>query len=134
MRKHLKVPNNSDDYQKLKKVWYKKLKKDGFVDIERDENTIEKYSSVFNRELSYVEASGRLTYYTMATSFLHDYDFPSELDRIIWEYHSNGISYRNIARLLKKARVSKLGYNGIHLRIKKMCEIMFESYLKSDTE
>ena len=40
------------EYDKLKEIWYGKLKKSGFEDIERDENTLKEYSSwIFNENI-----------------------------------------------------------------------------------
>jgi len=50
----------------------------------------------------------KLEYYDLATRFLNEYPFESERDRAIWAYHAEGISYRNIAKILRKAKVAKL--------------------------
>ncbi len=42
----------------------------------------------------------------MAGQFLNNYNFRSKLEKVIWEYHCNGISYRNIAKLLRKVKTS----------------------------
>ncbi len=43
----------------------------------------------------------------MAESFLNDYKFESRVERIIWEYHANGISIRDIVKLLQKVRIKR---------------------------
>jgi hypothetical protein len=42
----------------------------------------------------------RQTYYRMAEHFLNDYTFPSSEYRFIWKHHSEGLSYREIVKLM----------------------------------
>ena len=104
---------------KAKIVWYKKLKDSGFEDIERDELYLKRYSGSLNEsgkeKLSYTkrrlhwESTG--DYYSMAAKFLHDYKFTSNLEKVIWEYHAEGMSMRNIAKTLKKLKLKKFNIN-----------------------
>lgn len=114
-------------FDKLKKLWYKKLEKSGFKDIEQDEDNLKVWTIKLSTS-QYKNGPEKQTYYYMASQFLNTHEFKNHIDRIIWEYHCEGISYRNISKLLRKARVSKLTYNGIYLRIKNLSKIMFETY------
>lgn len=100
------------EFEKLKAKWYGKLKKDGFEDIELDEDTLSTYSTEFVRKRAKNQNGGfqiKADYYYMANHFLNQYPFKTPLERIIWEYHANGISARNIAQLLTKARRKRVG-------------------------
>jgi hypothetical protein len=118
------------DLNKLKKIWYKKLKKSGFEDIERDE-----YSLKYTTSNALFSKHGRIRtgthvmiqeYYYMAEHFLNSYTFASERDRVIWNYHTNGLSNDNIAKTLKKARIKKCGRWTVWRIINELKEIMFK--------
>jgi hypothetical protein len=98
------------NYEKLKEKWYAKLKKEGFEDIESDENNLKVYAStLFNKHKSAIQNGGwqaKASYYSMAERFLNEYVFDTNLDKVIWEYHTNAISVRNIVHLLKKVKVA----------------------------
>lgn len=129
------------DYKTLRDQWYKKLEKAGFEDIE-DVKTdmLKSWSSKFTRvdkdthrtraQNSLVERKAKQRYYQLATYFLNDYAFESNLDKIIWEYHTEGISVRDISRLLKKAKVLDITGAGIHKGyIKRLRSIMRKMYI-----
>lgn len=69
-------------------------------------------------------------YYIMAEHFLNEYKFKSNFERIIWEYHTNGMSARNILKTLKKAKVTDLKHHDsiadVTVRLRK---IMFAQYM-----
>lgn len=96
---------STDDYKKLKKLWYQKLKTSGFEDAESSEHHLKVWSSQFARKKSVLSWEAKAAYYHMANAFLNAYKFESDLERIIWEYHSNAISVRNITKLLKKVQI-----------------------------
>ena len=104
-RKKLKVTNRQD-YATQKAIWYKKLESSGFEDAERDEYRLKQYSAKFNQAAVRNSLEAKTEYYSMARRFMYDFKFESYLDKIVWEYHTNGISYRNIVRLLKNVKVS----------------------------
>jgi DNA-binding NarL/FixJ family response regulator len=93
------------DFKKLQDKWYKKLEKSRFEDIEQDENLLKKWSSKLSLSYSHEEIAEKQKYFTMAEEFLNQYKFASKRDRIIWEYHCNGLSIREIADTLKKVRI-----------------------------
>ncbi len=96
-----------NDYEKLRAIWYKKLEREGFNDIEQDEDNLKSWSSQFKRKVSLDSWQAKAAYYYMAESFLNDYKFESRVERIIWEYHANGISIRDIVKLLQKVRIKR---------------------------
>ena len=96
--------------QKLKDLqskWYKKLAKDGFVDIEdtsRDIPVLKKWSADIFRGKTQGEIDSRLEYYRSARALIYIYEFNSELDKIIWTLHAEGMSQRDIAEKLKRRK------------------------------
>jgi hypothetical protein len=105
---------HSKEFKKLEAKWYKKLKKEGFNDIEENESEYiirPPYHYITdNRVFSSIEErrnhfNAKQYYYYMANQFLNTYKFKNNRERNIWEYHVNGISYRDITKLLKKARI-----------------------------
>lgn len=96
------------EFKKLNKLWYGKLKKEGFEDIERKDKTGQKEERVVNSPLHYIAKNYTLLqfevkeeYYRMAGQFLHEHKFKSLYEREVWELHSNGVSIRNIVKKLK---------------------------------
>lgn len=122
------------DFKKLKDQWYKKLKEEGFEDIEHANGRL-KHAPVDN-PVDYLRLlySGRPEYYELATRFLNEYDFDNELERIIWEYHTNGLSRREIFKVLDKVKVKKvtgkpLGQTRIGYIIKRLSTEMKKCYV-----
>lgn len=109
------------EYDKLKKIWYKKLAKhkdkngEKFEDIEKNEYDFKKNTSLNRASGRNVSSSSRVSqdakrdYYIMAEHFLNEHEFESRIERIIWEYHANGLSVRNIVKILNKVN-SKRAY------------------------
>ncbi len=103
----MKKPKKPKTYQELKDVWYKKLEAAGFVDIEEDEDKLKEYSYRFARVGRDFMRQDKDTYYSMASNFLNDFRFKNNFEKIIWEYHSNGLSVRSIESTLSKARIKR---------------------------
>lgn len=96
-------------YAQEKKLWYDKLKASGFEDIETPEGFLKQNSASKFLSKKAIRSEGRSKeeYYYMATKFLHDYKFENEMEKVIWEYHANGISYRDISKLMKEVYKNK---------------------------
>lgn len=94
---------NSKEYKALQKEWYEKLKKDGFKDIETEKGNMDTGKILNNiaTRCTVDTFKAQQDYYRFAGQFLHEYKFKSE-DRIIWESHCNGVSIREIVKVLKK--------------------------------
>lgn len=123
------------EFQKLKAKWYKKLADEtDFVDIEQDEERLKSYSSQFSRERSVLSWEAKAAYYQMCTSLLNEHEFTSSLERIIWEYHTNAISFRDIASTLTKARVAMLNKDAVYRIVKRLEHIMKTRYLSGYAE
>lgn len=128
--------NKKAEFQKLKTKWYGKLKKSGFEDIESDEDNLKVWSSIFYLRRSNISWEAKASYYQMASNFLEEYKFTSNIEKIIWEYHSNGIGVRDISKLLKKAKIKsvKTARTSVWLIIKKLRSSMYQMYLAPKEE
>jgi uncharacterized protein YdaT len=92
-------------FKKLQAEWYKKLKDEGFKDIEdtNSENEFLKdwHSSYFQTRHTPLDFEANAEYYRRATALLNGYEFASELERSVWALHSDGVSLRKIAAKLE---------------------------------
>ena len=123
------------EYEKLRAVWYKKLEKEGFVDIESDEDNLKSWSAKFATPKSQELMESKAAYYHMATHFLNDYQFESALEKTILEYHTEAISVRDIAKLLrKKTKVMTLDRNVVWKTVKRLETIMKKMYMSGYME
>lgn len=92
-------------FKDLQKLWYKKLKDDGFDDIEKNEYRLKLWHSVHFRDPRRSDpevVSARHSYYRIAGQFLFDHKFDTLLEKQIWKHHSEGKSIRDIEKLLAK--------------------------------
>jgi hypothetical protein len=117
--------SQSKEFVELQEQWYKKLKDSGFNDIEQDENyLLTSAYNMFNPNRNKVGSiqgvvdrmNSKAEYYRLAGHFLHEFKFPTELEKEIWDLHSQGISHRNIILKLKQKGV-KLGKFDIWLKL-----------------
>lgn len=119
------------EYERIRDVWYKKLKDSGFEDIEQPGGSI---NSGVPRSMNFQEEDLRQItqdYYCMAYHFLNSYEFDSELERVIWDYHTNGLSLRNIVKLLKQTKVSKASKDKVWRIVSRLENIMKGLYLSA---
>lgn len=128
---------DNSSYKKLRKTWYKKLKESGFKDIEFNDDTLAgNHSSTFYRNIPNhtklqnpkVVWEAKLEYYTMAEHFLNEHKFENSLEKIIWEYHSNGLSIRSIIKILHKDKVTKTNRDTVWKTIKRLSTEMKKLY------
>jgi hypothetical protein len=109
----------SSQYSKLRKIWYAKLADSGFVDIEPHGKFFRGGSLAWKFNLN--DANGvakdfkvKEEYYYLARQLLNENVFKNELHKVIWEYHSEGISTRDIAKILKDAKIKDYHWTWIH--------------------
>lgn len=85
--------------------WYAKLKRSGFVDIERADGQLiqNQTPAAFRHKASTHPACFQTNrdYYLCAGQFLWDHPFGEAMDRAIWAAHADGLSNRTICRTLK---------------------------------
>lgn len=117
--------NNQKTLNQLVKEWDKRLKESGFDDIEnRKTGKLRKFGGdVYFGHLSDIGASSdkkislnkkhlnrryttlvwkesQAEYFRIASQCLHERDFKTVLDRIIWQLHAEGLSYQEISKEL----------------------------------
>lgn len=129
----MKNQKKPSSLKELQDKWYKKLEKSGFQDIESDEDNLKVWSSVFFARHSIEQIQAKQAYYQMATNFLEDNNFENKRDRIIWEYHANGISYRDISKVLKRVRI-KLSHTAVQNIVHKLQVAMYLMYKTPQVE
>lgn len=104
----------SQDFKKLKAKWYRKLKKSGFEDIEDidspKEFLIKWHSKCFQSHNTPEEFKERVKYFEQRTYFATAYTFSSPLEERVWCLHSDGYTYREIAKMTdsNKDKVNKI--------------------------
>lgn len=123
---HPRKPSSKETFKQLQAKWYKKLKDSGFDDVEKNEIYLKKYSYVADCTPDVWNA--KVYYYQIAEHFLNTHTFKSPIERIIWEYHTNGISVRNISKLLKDAKVRVYKKTAVCEITQKLRKQMFEEY------
>jgi hypothetical protein len=118
------------EYERQKEIWYKKLADSGFVDIEENNGNDLKHwdgSGSTRHDPDYIQA--KQEYYNVAMHFLTNHKFDSELEKVIWEYHSNAVSARNISKTLVSAGFVKMGRMTVWRVIKRLRSAMKRLYV-----
>lgn len=118
----------------LREVWYKKLERSGFDDIEATEYRLKRSVHDFTLPVVNRDWYAKNEYYSMAGLFLNSYKFKSNIEKVIFEYHANGISVRDIAKIISKARVLKADRNRVWYILKPLIALMKKTYLVKDQE
>ncbi len=97
---HTVYLENCKDCLSLKSEWYAYLCKTGFVDLEANERNLDSKATANLRHLTQFQEGifeARRSYYQWAKEKLDYSEFRSEKDKLIWEYHSEGLSTREIS-------------------------------------
>lgn len=103
------MSQNSPQFKKLKAVWDKKLAKSGFNDIEQEDENLKTWTTGILKKRTSIEAyKAKETYFQLAGQFLYSHKFDSKEDMLIWKYHSDGLSSREIVKELKKSNKIKI--------------------------
>lgn len=92
------------ELKELEQIWYKKLKEDGFKDIESGPYLKEWDSFYFQARHEPESFKLHADYYYLAHQFLHSFTFNSEYEKSIWDMHSRGLSYREIASKIEASQ------------------------------
>jgi transposase-like protein len=121
-------------FNALKDKWYKKLEKAGFEDAEDDENHLKQWHS-FNfsdnkqsHRFSAALFSSKAEYYRLAGQFLHTHEFKKPVEKVIWTYHADGKTNREISRLLKSAGRKYSSKDYVRLIITALAKEMLKQY------
>lgn len=121
------------DFKNLSGKWKQKLAESGFNDIENEQGSLNTWSTHSHKKklVSLERFENKELYYRWAGFFLHEYNFKSEIEKMIWDFHSSGISVRNIVIELKKRGIEKSGYRSfvsIQKTISRLATIMKKTY------
>lgn len=133
--------------KKLQAQWYKRLAKEGFEDIEQDEDNLKRWDSMYfisrhtnfkgrgaggakDAKFSAIQFESRQEYYQLAGAFLHEHEFETDKERLIWELHASGENLIDIYRTLKKMN-KKVYLEGIDKTIKRLSEAMVKKCLSN---
>lgn len=113
--------------EKLQKIWYEKLKKSGFDDIENENGELTRgLPRVTNQAPIQIEVIQH--YYSWARSFLHEHEFKSEFEKAVWELHSEGIAVRAISVELRRKGYKKQK-DAVWYVVKRLEQLMKAKYL-----
>jgi hypothetical protein len=87
------------DCKTLQVEWYNYLSYEGFEDIEsRPYKNSEAYYLKFKKDFSSQDClEAKTSYFCWAREKLYSGNFKSDRDRMIWEYHTEGLSTRQIS-------------------------------------
>lgn len=113
--------NKSKKFETLKKRWYSKLAKSGFVDAEQDEEYLNQFSGKITGSDEYLDEDGsqyawdqllgnqvksdaKAEYFRWCRHRLNDYNFKTKRDQKVFEMHSEGLGERAIAKNLNLTR------------------------------
>lgn len=92
---------NPKAFQKLQAQWYKKLKHNGFEDIEQPDGNLTSWSG----KRASTDAASQAEYYHWAQQCLYDKKFPSALDKKIWALHASGATYDDLVSQIPLSRL-----------------------------
>ena len=116
---------NSIQFRKVQKDWYRRLAKEGFEDIEKDEMLKTWHNVYFQIRHSPEAIEDSARYFNMASEFLNHYQlfFNSELERRIWSLHCEGHGCRTIAWQLQNDNI-RINKDYVHWIIRDLKAIM----------
>ncbi len=125
--------SRSKAYADLQKVWYDKLKEEGFEDIETPEHMLKRWHAYdFSRRKS-IPWQIKANYYNNTERFLIEHRFTNRREKVIWEYHSKAISIRDIVELLKDVGI-KTNRDAVWEIIHRLETLMRKKYMRYDNE
>lgn len=93
----------SDEFKKLQKDWYQRLKENGFKDIEKDERLNEPVETLFRNTDEFLMPLQE-EYYRLLSQAVNDENtvFKNEADRYILTKYSEGMQIKDIVEDLSK--------------------------------
>jgi len=116
-------------YNQLRELWYAKLKKAGFQDIEDDKGYLLKYHSYKFADKSFDHTPEQMeivqAYYSQAGELLEVFAWKDKTHKRIWELHTEGKTLKEISTALKTGRFRKLAKSQIDRVIKQ-----YQQYIK----
>ena len=122
--KRQQMSNKSKAFKDLQNSWYKKLEKLGFQDIEQSDGNLKRWHGQDFKAIHATAFEYKAEYYRAAGYFLNHYQFASKREKLIWELHSQGVSNRDIAKILKKKGVKRMAKDVVRMLIKRLVKEM----------
>lgn len=122
--------------KELQAKWYARLQEAGFEDIELPDGKLKKWSSKFINENKSAFVSGmRQQYYILAGQFFHSHKFNDKIEKLIWFYHSEGLSLIKIREKLKyKGLHDKKSKTSVYNIVSRLRKIMMDEYRKEQSD
>lgn len=116
-------------FKALQEKWYKKLKDEGFKDVEQDENHLKEWDShAFVSRYSSKLFASKQTYFELAGQFVYTYKFKTPREKLIWELHAEGKTITQISTELKRRRYKTYNRSGVHIIIQSIAKVMLKQY------
>lgn len=115
--------HDEEEFKEIQKHWYQKLAEAGFKDIESPTTKWLPgtfwHSSHFRTQYTPDAFEAKEEYYRLASQFLFSYKFKTFREKVIWKFHSEGISVREIAARLQRnsQKINKDKVNQIILHL-----------------
>lgn len=86
----------SKTFKDLQAKWYRKIKENGFQDIEKNEEIVRFHGQDFQTQYTPAQFTEKERYFQEAYSLLESDIFLNDLERRIWQLHCVGLSIRKI--------------------------------------
>lgn len=141
------MSKESDRLKKVTDIWYKKLEREGFKDIEQDEHRLKRWDSFYfiskhtnfesgksgnkrDKQFSATWFKSQEEYYQLAGAFVYEHQFSDKKEQYIWELHSQGLATSEIIKIVRK-RYKKTPRDGVYQTIKDLAKVMVDKCRKT---
>ncbi len=119
-------PSSNKEFKQLQAVWYKRLKKEGFDDIEEPSGHLRQQHH-YRYALRYGVSgfASKEEYYRLAGQFLFEHVFADAREKMIWTLHAEGLPVDAMLKKLKSAKY-KISRPHVYRIIKALATTMLE--------
>lgn len=125
------MAQQTKEFLALQAKWDKKLKDSGFNDAEQRDGNLKTWSSVYRLKHSDTTLEAKVEYYRAAGHFLYEYEF-SVFEKKVWELHVQGISMRNIVKVLKERENMHTYRRKVHETVQRLVKVMMTNIRRDD--
>ena len=124
-------PFNTSEFRKLQKEWYARLKDSGFIDIEhttpgKQDEALLGFNSFVAKKRYKPEVA---EYFRRCRHHLTNYRWRDRVDRQLFQWHTNGLSYRKIVRAFNAKFKDTKSIFYIHKRLTQLIKTMYKQRL-----
>lgn len=94
------------EHKSLEVIWYQKLKEDGFKDIEdtsMEGRPLLCWHNFKFKNIPNIKIESSKIYYEKAKTLLMNHIFENETEKTIWSLHSEGLSKRQIEKVIQNS-------------------------------